>query len=198
MKVLSTLLTFATLLLATPLCLATPGTLEVTVDSLRIQRDDGLKTHFFKGKYEASLSFKDRKAYLSIIRKDIRTDATVTLPQGVVIPENGAFTIAGTKTGQTFDIEGQVNTTKDQSPTYMDIEYCQWERDEYVCRGRGRHRQCRWETVFYDGRRDIEYHYLTTSRKLNTQLLSDNGGKAQFSGQENDRKKVYTHIGFCR
>lgn len=191
------LLTLAVSFFSLP-ALAMPGFLEVTVDSLRIQRDDGLKTHFFKGKYEASLSFKDRKAYLTLVRKDIQTLATVDFPAGVSIPENGAFSILGTKTGQTFDIEGRMTTKKDQSPTHLTQEYCQWREEEYVCRGHGRRRQCGWETVIYDGRRDVEFHYLTTTQTLAADLLSDNGGRAQFKGQESDRQKIYTHIGFCR
>lgn len=178
--------------------LATQGSLEVTVDSLRIERTDGLKSHFFKGKYESSLSFKNQKAYLTIIRKDVRTDAEVKIPAGANIPDNGAFAIDGTKTGQTFDITGTVATTRDQSPTYLEQESCSWNEEEYVCRGRGRRRECRWETVRRYGYREVEFHYLTTLMKLNTELLSDNGGKAKFSGQETSRQKIYTHVGFCR
>lgn len=176
---------------------ALEGTLKVTQDSLRIQRDDGFKVNFYKGNYPASLTFKNARAYLYITRKDIRTEATLKFPAGASIPENGSFVLDGTKTGQTFLISGNIATTRSETPTVREQESCQYERDEYVCRGYGRNRYCQWETVIYEGLRRVEYHYLTKTVKLATQLNSDNGGTAEFGGTEVARSKVYTDFGPC-
>lgn len=176
---------------------AVSGPLTVTKDSLRIQRDDGFKVHFYKGTYPAELVFKDNRLYLSITRKDIRTDATLVIPAGQGLPENGSFNIDGTKTGQTFSVQGLVNTTKNRSADFIENETCSYDREEYVCRGRGRRRECGWELVRYTGQREVEFHFVDTDRELKADLLSNNGGQAEFSARESWRQKNYTYVGAC-
>jgi len=174
------------------------GQLEVTQDSLRILRDDGFKVHFYKGIYSSSLIFKDQKAYLAITRKDIITNAILKFPVGASIPENGTFILDGGKTGQTFSISGVIDTETINSETIREQESCQYPEDEYICRGRGRQRECRWETVWYNGLREIEYYYQTKNIKLASDLASNNGGKANFTGQSSDRNKIFLYVGQCR
>jgi hypothetical protein len=176
---------------------ALQGSLEVTQDSLRVVREDGFKVHFYKGEYLSKLTWKKGTAYLSIVRKDITTNSVLKFPPGESIPENGNFSIDGSKTGQTFKLEGSISTQKVNSETIQEQESCQYSQEEYVCRGR-RRQECGWETVWYSGLRRVEFYYQTKTTELLSSLISDNGGRGEWSGKSKERNKVFTFIGKCR
>lgn len=177
--------------------LAMPGTLQVTKDSLRILRDDGFKTHFYQGQYSADLTIKNQKLYLTVERKGVTTNATMKIPAGTSIPTNGAFSIAGTTTGQTFDVNGDITTKEDTTSPERSHEACTYYRDEWVCYGYGRERQCYWESVAYQGYQEVEYYFLTRTVTLASLLRSNNGGEGHFNGRTSERKKIYTYRGPC-
>ncbi|HEY8280014.1 MAG TPA: hypothetical protein VIH99_10335 [Bdellovibrionota bacterium] len=176
---------------------ATNGTLEVKSGSLRVQRDDGMKVHFYPGKYAAQFTIANRKAYLYVTRKDILTEAAIQLPSGAQFPENGAVNIDGFRTGQTFAIKGNVSTVRDQTPSRRETESCVYYRTEWVCHGYGYDSWCDWEDIAVPGYREVEFHYLTKTQTLALDLDSRNGGASVFNGRSVDRQKIYTYQGQC-
>jgi hypothetical protein len=173
------------------------GALEVKSGSLRLKREDGFKTHFYPGKYGSELTFKDKKAYLTLHRKGIRTDAILTFPAGSQIPENGKISLDGFRTGQTFRIDGDITTLVSRTQNVREREGCTYYRREWVCRGWGYDRYCDWEMYPVDGLREVEYFFQTKKVSLALELSSDNQGKAVFNGTETAKKKIYTYEGAC-
>lgn len=188
---------FLVFFLISPFAQAMEGIYEVTSGSLRILRSDGFKTHFYPGKYKGSLSFEEKKAFLQLERKDIRTDATLLFPAGAGVPENGEIFLDGYRTGQTFRIAGNIRTERSQSPLERGNEGCTFYRREWVCRGWGPDRYCRWEEVPRQGYRVVEFYYLTKTITLALDLESNNEGKAKFNGRETSKRKIYTYEGDC-
>lgn len=176
---------------------AVDGTLSVKSGSLRVKRDDGFKVSFYEGNYRAELNFADRKAYLTVHRNDIRTDATLDFPAGASIPENGVIDLDGFKTGQTFKINGSIRTIKDETPTQRESEACTYYERRWVCEGYGRRRHCYWENVPVQGYRTVEFYYLTKTSTLDLSLNSNTGGPVDFDGRSVSRKKIYTYEGVC-
>lgn len=191
------LLILALSLFTLPALAAIDGTVEVKSGSLRVMREDGMKVNFYPGKYKAQVSFDRDKAYLMVERKDVRTDAVVKFPANAQVPENGAVSIDGFATGQTFSINGDISTQRDRSETMRDREACTYQRQEWVCHGWGHHRECGWETVVIQGSRHVEFFYETKTVKLALNFDSRNGGVSSFAGQSVDRKKEYTYVGEC-
>lgn len=173
------------------------GTLKVDSGSLRVQRDDGFKVHFYQGQYPMEIQFKSGKAYLSITRKDIKTDVIVNIPNGSSIPDNGEIKIEGTKSGQTFDIGGQISTDIQNSQNVSELESCTYVRQVWVCRYQGHHQYCSWEDELAQGYRSVDYYYQTKNVQLSLELDSNNGGNAQFDGRSSGRQKIYTYQGQC-
>lgn len=185
------------LFLCSPLAQAMEGIYEVTNGSLRILRNDGFKTHFYPGKYKGEINFKEGKAFLRLDRNEISTDATLTFPAGAQIPDNGEIFLDGYRTGQTFRIGGTISTARSQTSPERGSEGCTYCRREWVCRGWGRDRYCRWEEVPTQGYRTVEFFYLTKTVTLALDLESNNEGKGKFNGRETSKRKVYTYEGEC-
>ena len=188
------------------------GTLVMPDQPLRVKRDDGFKVRFYKGDYpmKVSLAKNKKSIHVQIDRKGITTHVTLKVPPGAQVPENGRFELLGKNSGQTFDVAGNVKTTKVQSESIQEWEGCIYYRDEYVCRRRRdrRHprrddrrrpprRECRWERVPVEGSRDVEFHYLTTTVRFSSQLSSPGEGTGTFAGRKVNREKIYTYRGRC-
>ncbi len=177
---------------------AMDGSLDVTEGALKVIRTDGFKARFYVGKSPAQVTFTNGKLYLTVTRKDVRTDAELTLPRGTVIPENGEVTIDGSKAGQTFNVAGSISTERKDSPKYNDYEACTYYRREWVCEGYGRDQYCRWEEVPVRGDREVEYYFQTKTVSYALGLASPGEGRARFDGQATSSKKIYTYEGRCR
>ena len=178
--------------------LAVDGVLEVKSGSLRVTREDGMKSHFYTGKYPAQIEFRDKAAYLTITRKDVRTDAVLKYPEGAQVPASGEISLDGSKTGQTFSIGGTIATHVENSETYQDQESCTYYVREWVCEGYGHDRYCYWADIPVQGLRRVEYHFVTKTVTLQLNLSSNNGGASEFNGQKVTKNKVYTYEGRCR
>lgn len=191
------LILFAPILFALP-AFALDGSLEVTEGALKVVRTDGFKARFYAGKYPAQVTFNNGKLYLTVTRKDVRTDAELTLPRGTTIPANGTIAIDGVKAGQAFNVDGTIATDVKDSPKYNDYEACTYYRREWVCEGYGRDEYCRWEDVPVRGDREVEYYFQTKTVTYALNFPSPGEGKARFGGQATSTKKIYTYEGRCR
>lgn len=187
-------LLFLCLFLSTP-AFAIPGTLEVSNGSFRVKREDGMKVNFYAGKYKSDLSWDRGTLHLMVERKEVRTDAELSLAGG--IPENGAVEIDGFRTGQTFAVKGTISTVRQSTESVREQESCVWYRQEWICHGWGPHRQCGWEQIAVQGWKPVEFHFETKTVRLDLALDSRNGGVSAWRGQETDRRKVYTFQGQC-
>lgn len=177
--------------------MAVTGTLKIDGKPVRVKRDDGFKARFYKGSYRTEISAKRRNLHFNVTAKNVRTAFTVNLPSGFSLPSNGSFTLPAKKTGQTFDLKGNIKTKTSKSPTVNEYEYCVYYEEEYVCRGRGRRRYCEWEEVAVDGEREVEYHFIRRKVNFNWTLSSPREGSGNFTGVETSKNKVYTYRGEC-
>ena len=186
-----------TFLSSTQFALAMNGVVEVQSGSLRVMRDDGMKVNFYPGRYHSQISLEGGRLFLMIDRLNVRTDATIVLPSGTQIPENGALEIDGFKTGQTFAARGTIRTSKERSANVKDTESCVYQRESWVCGGYGSDYRCEWVSRPVPGFRPVEYFFETRTVALDLQLDSRNGGVSSFSGKDMDRRKLYTFQGNC-
>ena len=164
---------------------------------LRVQRDDNMKVRFYQGQYPIQLSMSRGQISMRVNRKEVWTDVTLNVPSGTPIPENGDFNLPGSASGQTFDVSGNIATKREQSETMKGWESCIYYRDEYVCRGRGRDRYCRWERVAATGSQPVEFHFMTTTVDVNATLASPGEGEGKLAIHNVDREKIYTYRGEC-
>lgn len=70
-------------------------------------------------------------------------------------------------------------------------------RNPYECQRR--ERICRLETRVHYGRQEVEYYFKYTQKDLAFDMIStlDQGTVGEYTGQYNDRDKIYTYKGVC-
>lgn len=175
---------------------AIDGTLEVRQGALKVVRTDGFKARFYPGKYSSQVSISGGKFFLTIIRKEVRTDAELSLPAGFALPENGSFKLAGAPAGQAFNVDGAIGTAVTDSAPQREYEPCTYYRREWVCEGHY-HPRCHWEDVPVRGDREVEYFLRTKTVTLALELPSPGEGTANFDGAESGTRKIYTYEGRC-
>lgn len=158
--------------------------------------------------YRATLKMKsDKKLNLEIKNVDGKD---ITLPikseDEMNLPSNGKFAISHEKIGQPFDVVGVMNTDVHVSDTTYAVETCSWTETEKRCE-----RVCTKEplecrnvceeiTITHEGRRDVSYHYVTTTRDIGLDLIRENSTAhvASFNGRDVNSNKVYEFEGICR
>jgi len=187
------------LLLALPLpSLAMEGTATVKSGSWRVQReDDGMKVNFYPGRYKTTLDFGRGILHFAVERNGITTRAQLKVPAGASLPDNGPISIDGFRTGQTFAARGDIQTVRANTPEESGSESCVYYRDEWICRGHGRWRECGWERIPTQGYQRVRYYFETKTVTLRLALDSRNGGDASFDGNSRSSKKIYTYQGAC-
>src|SRR5436189_166926 len=107
--------------LALTACDELEGTISVN-DSLKVVNKKGQTVSIPKGNYQSKFDYDSGKRRLKIKIKDVGKDdqkLEMNLPDGVEIPTyEGDFTVMGYQVGQSFDLEGRVQTDTDvSSPT---------------------------------------------------------------------------------
>ena len=185
------------ILVSTNMAFAMNGELVVQTGSLRLQREDGMKTSFYPGNYHAQIFFYGDRANIMIDRRGARTDAILNYPAGTVIPENGTIDIDGFATGQTFAITGTASTVVGRSENTRGTEECFYDRQEWVCGGFGSNYECNWVSRPVKGQREVEYYFESRIFEVSLNLDSHTGGVATFSGKDMNRRKLYTFQANC-
>lgn len=193
-------------------CLKLDGSLRVT-ESLSVKEKYGflnLKTRTIKidpATYSAVVKVKSDKNMVLQLESGKKTiDIPVKAEKDLNIPRDGKFTIAGSKIGQPFNINGVINTDYESSPETRTVESCTINSTrtecERVCdKATGKcERVCRDITISIDGHRDVIYHYSTVTRTLELELskAGSSAVAATFNGRDTDTSKVYDMEGSCR
>lgn len=136
--------------------------------------------------------------------KDVKLELTVA--SDVTMPrDNGSFALMASQTGQSFNLEGQVDTRSEDSGTTRTTESCSIDRTEYICHetcdseGCNCSTTCADEVVSYPGSHEVEYYYTTTTRTVNMQFKnsSDSAELAKFNAVNVSDDKNYTYEGEC-
>jgi hypothetical protein len=159
------------------------------------------------GQYSASLGFSsENKVKISLkTGHDSSIDVKIQVPEGTRFPSNGRIDIPARRTGQNYDIKGNVNTDISYSGRTDTYERCEIERYETQCRRRCDSRRncrriCERVRVTYPGSRDVTYHYVYTDRDIQISFYKqDSRSKlGRFNGAYNTTDKVYDYRGICR
>jgi|GEM_PF-6024331 len=195
-KVLSTALV-ALALVVPHQVFAMAGQLSIQEGALRVQRDDGFKVRFYKGSYTAKMDWNNRLFNLAVDRKDITTRIEIPIAAGLQLPANGSFSIPASKSGQTFNFSGTVETKISDSAPIREYEPCTYYQREWVCYYNGRYEECGWEDVAVQGSREVEFYYQTKTVNLSATLASPPEGQGQLKGREVRRNKIYNFQGQC-
>ncbi len=149
-----------------------------------------------KIKLEVRVNGKDRKV-------NIRTRQP--LPR-----QNGDIFVSAAQSGQPFDADGSVNTTRSSSGRQHGWEGCTTYQRRWVCRdvlvGHDRNgnpifrRVCQDELVPYPGQQEVEFHVVTTTTEVDIALLAPgtNTQLAAFTGDRSTSQRVIDYRGYCR
>ncbi len=156
------------------------------------------------GRYSAMVNFSsENKIKLTLQNDNEYIIAKLQLPNGHQFPrETGRVFLSARETGQSFDIEGYVNSKKTNSRVRRTSEFCStvgWENEcRNVCDGGSCRNICEDVPVNVDGTRDVEYRYEHVESDLKLNIMVPNGAHvAQYSGTDITTNKVYFHKGPC-
>jgi hypothetical protein len=128
------------------------------------------------GTYKAELKIKNNdKAELEIFKSGRRNNPVLPLNlKGAQVPrENGPINISSVISGQPYNLRGELQTTRTQSPLRRGRESCQEQVPERFCwrDAYGRvYCETRWRTVY--GSQDIEYFDRFTDSRITANLES--------------------------
>lgn len=120
-------------------------------------------------------------------------------------PSNGRVAISHNDINQPFDISGAIATDVSNSGQINQLEDCTWTVTENHCKKicdtvNSCHVECRDVQITVHGRREVEFHFRTTHRDVNMDLLRAGTAEilASFHGTNNDVDRVNDFIGACR
>lgn len=163
------------------------------------------------GSYRAEVEAHDDKLEIEV--KVGRDEKKITLrpADGQTLPKrNGQIFIPASQSGQSFDLNGVVNTVSVNGNKVWADQSCTAYRPVYVCQtvvvGYDRYgnpiwRQvCRTENQPYPGRQEIEYYPVTTTTDVDMAFLNPGTTTqlAEFGGTRTTVRNVYTYRGPCR
>lgn len=124
-------------------------------------------------------------------------DIPIKSDDSLNLPTNGQFYIAGSKIGQPFNVSGVISTEVRRWGHTDVTERCERQvverRCEKVCAQGARECEvvCKDVTVTFQGLKDISYHYKTTDRAANLELMPENStavvARMAVDGSETDK-----------
>jgi hypothetical protein len=171
---------------------------------LSLTTEKGASEQLKPASYEAKIKLNSDKHNIELKIKDGSQERKVKIavPYAKNIPErNGTLYVKASESGQSFDIDGIVETVTDTSRTYEDYESCTYTERYRECDS-GRHHgksQCYDRTRTYTGSRYVVYYFTTDTTSVQVNFLATDGATklATFTARNNDSKKHYDHYGLC-
>lgn len=147
------------------------------------------------------LKLRDHGKKTMRVKLDLRDVAT--LPR-----QNGTFFVTAQESGQNYDIEGELETRRDNSEVYQRVERCNIRASRPYCYndcyydyfGNYRcHTRCTTQTYTIPGYRHVEFYYRNTSKRLSLRFLEPSESKevAKFEGFDDNSQIIYTYRGAC-
>jgi hypothetical protein len=188
-------------------CNSVKGTLTVTGE-LPISLGKNKAATAAVGSYDAELTITDFAKELEVTIKGVngKTDKIkLKLPKGAKLPtENGAITIAGKDTGQSFDVNGSLSTDVEESPTTSEIDSCEipishsWCHD-YTDKNGQTQQACTTKITFIPGTHEVDSHEQTTTTTMAASFVdsASNAALATFSGQKVSYENVIDYEAPC-
>lgn len=152
------------------------------------------------GSFESKIDFVNRDQLKITVKVDgVKKIINIPLSYGMQPPpNNGSFHWSPDQIGQSFSVQGTVQTTQSDSKTYRGYEQCSYTRNEYRCENNGHGGQvCNWVPVNYYGQQYVEYFNRVTHQSLQTNFTDISDSYAQFQGDRNFTEKIYLQKGAC-
>lgn len=159
------------------------------------------------GTYSASFGFSSEdKMKLTLKNGGKEIDVKIKLPSNRDFPRNnGRINLPASRTGQQYDITGDIQSVTTYSRTYRESESCTYTdyRTEchVVCDSRGNCRNvCNSVPRTVYGYRNVEYRYRYTDRDLALELTVANSGRlmGSYRGEARESVKDYSFTTPCR
>jgi hypothetical protein len=194
--------------LALTACDEMTGT-NVVTETLNAVDKKGKQVSIKPGTYKMGFKYDQKHRELEIkIKKSSEQGKDVKLKlavaSDVTMPrDNGSFMLASNQIGQSWDLEGQVDTQSVDSDTTRTTESCSIPTTEYVCHetcdseGCNCSTTCADETVYIPGSHEVEYYYTTTTRTVNMQFKEAASTLARFNAVNVSTNIHYTYEGTC-
>ena len=185
-------------LVALAACDPIKGTLQVN-QPLTLKLSNGQTTKLNPGGYSTELDFPSKdKITMTVKTANDDLAADIAVPKDSQLPsDNGRIHLPAGKTGQAWDLNGELHTKVTRSDDRRDYEQCVYYRNETVCDRRGR---CRTVRRAEWGYQRVEYFFETEAKSLNLDLQAP-GSKAalaHFAGTRTITSKIYRYRGYCR
>ncbi len=167
----------------------------VVPQALTIINTNGEQVVIPQGTHDTKMSLSDDRieAQIKVNRK--RHNLEINTSDMGSLPENGRFSLASNRSGQPFDILGDISTTRAQSNLQRGQESCQYTTQEPVCGPMG----CSIQTVIRNGFRDIEFYEEITTRMISFQTLKTGTQMSlgEYNGSSEVRERIKTYEGRC-
>lgn len=152
------------------------------------------------GSFDGKIDFVTRDQLKITLQINGRKQ-TVNIPLSSGIqqpPDNGTFHWSANQIGQSFSVQGIMQTTQTDSQVYSGYERCSYTRNEYLCENDGHGGQvCHWVPVTHYGQQYVEYFNRNTHQNLSTDFVDQSTVLAQFSGARDFNEKIYLRKGQC-
>lgn len=159
------------------------------------------------GSYFTEVGFSsENKLKMTFKSGDSEISAKIKLPSDLDFTNSrGEIYLPANRTGQLYDIRGNVDSTDTVSRLYRVYEACSYTDYRVECRtfcdANGNCRQ-RCERVAYDrpGQQYVEYHFVTTERDIDLRFVTPRSRSvvADYQGHDTQTEKVYQQQGICR
>ena len=153
--------------------------------------------HVAPGDYIVNIQFPNKRtAVLALKTASRELSVNLNIPNGRVVPENGSLHLTAQESGQPFDFQALITTTRSDSQRQRTYESCQVSYSETVCVPNG---GCTIRTITRWGNRDIEFFDRTTKQTMEASLM-DATLKEQLASMDGDRSsvnRIYTYQGQC-
>ncbi len=157
------------------------------------------------GEHEIELTVNHKKKHITFTIEDAdggsgdpdepngpnpSTDIRFTFENESQVPkENGPINLPSSVSGQPVNLAGQLTTDIQKSDLIRGVESCRRLVKERVCSGDPVH--CRWERVWAEGEKEVEFHRVTKTIHIVVNLLNTNGKGAPLGGFDKTAKRNY-------
>lgn len=155
------------------------------------------------GTYNFDFEMQNRtSAVLTIKMNHNNSTATLKIPGGKNIPDNGRWNVTADELGQPFGLNVTVSTDVNDSGLRRETESCTYEGHEQVCYPvgvPGGGVSCSDRIVTRYGSQRVEFILRTTDKKMSGEVLLKQGTEAaaHLEGAKSTQEKIYTHKDFC-